>query len=74
MNCACAILSSVVCLTLQYFSTLPLYDFRGGGGNEQKMFFLYNFFLKHFTRSGPRCVKRHNGPSSTLLLSDFHAT
>jgi hypothetical protein len=34
MQCACAILSSVGCLALLYFSTLShvRYDFRGGGG------------------------------------------
>ena len=39
MQCACAILSSVPCPALQYFSTLShkRYYFRGGGVTEHKM-------------------------------------
>ena len=39
MQCACAILSSVACSALQYFSTLShkRRDFRGGGTFENKM-------------------------------------
>jgi len=36
MQCACAILSSVACMAIKYFSTLPnkRRDFRGGEGGK----------------------------------------
>ena len=54
MQCACAILSSVACPALQYFSTLSdnLHDFREKKVTEHKMCFDFSlqsffFFLKH---------------------------
>jgi hypothetical protein len=50
----CAILSSLSCPALQYFSTLShkRRDFRGGGGGgwlkKGGFFFFYNFFWKIF--------------------------
>jgi hypothetical protein len=54
MQYACALLSSVACPALRYFSTLShkRYDFRGGGGViEHKICFdfLYKFGLKYFS-------------------------
>jgi len=62
MQCAGAILSSVICLALHYFSTLSYkrHDFRekGGGVPEHKMCFdfLYSFCLKHLI---PRITERY---------------
>jgi hypothetical protein len=63
MQCACALLSSVVCLAVLYFSTLShkRHDFPGGGGNiiEHKMCvcldILYKFCLQHFPFQEDSC-------------------
>jgi hypothetical protein len=60
MQCACAVLSSVVCPTVLYFSTLShkRHDFRGKILlNIKCMFldFLYKFCLQHFSFQDEFC-------------------
>jgi len=52
MQCTCALLLSVACPDLQYFSTLSkkIQDFRKKNLKQNVCFdFLYNFYLKHFS-------------------------
>jgi hypothetical protein len=52
MQCACAILSSVACPAVQYFSTLShkLHDFRTKFIEHKTRFdSIYNFCLKYFS-------------------------
>jgi len=54
MQCACAVLSSVACPVLQYFSALSFkrYDFRGGKKvtvNEKCFDLFYKVRPKHFS-------------------------
>jgi len=46
MQCACAILLSAACHTLQYFLTLShkRHDFRGRGGSTEHTIFVLNFY------------------------------
>ena len=78
MECACAILSSVVCPVLQYFSTLShkWHDFRKEvTEHEMCSDFLYKFCLKYLILRNVRDkIKKYIGlhVMSSLRSSDLH--
>jgi len=82
MQCACAVLSSVVCLALQYFSTLSHKRYNLKKVTEHEicvLVFLYNFCLKHFSfweEMNKMWLKMYIGlrVKYPLFLSNFNET